>query len=139
MSPPSGLPPLWQTFAAVAAGGAVGACCRYAVGLFAASRHPEAAPLGTWAVNVTGCLLIGVLASLVERSSLPPLAALFLMTGLLGSLTTFSTFAHETLLFAGLRGRFDLALLNVAANLFVGLFAAWCGRAAVAWLASGGR
>ena len=120
--------PSWQSIAAVAAGGAVGATARYAVGLLAVRWHPEAAPLGTFAVNAAGCLLIGAAVTLVERSTLPPSLGLFLITGLLGGLTTFSTFAYETVLLAGPRGRFDLALLNLAANLGVGLLAAWSGR-----------
>lgn len=65
-------PPLWACVIAVAAGGAVGAVCRFGVGLVMLRWHPEAGPLGTLAVNVAGCLLIGVLMPLIDRSSLPP-------------------------------------------------------------------
>ena len=129
-------PPLWICFLVVAAGGAFGAVCRYGVGLLFLRWHPEAAPLGTFAVNVSGCFLIGLLAPLVERASLPPLAGLLLVTGFLGALTTFSTFGHETLLLATTRQRLDLALVNIAVSLFGGLGAVLLGRAIVRWLAS---
>ncbi|HEX6984441.1 MAG TPA: fluoride efflux transporter CrcB [Planctomycetaceae bacterium] len=129
-------PPLWIALLAVAAGGAVGAVCRYVVGLLVLRWHPEAGPLGTFAVNVAGCFLIGVVVPLVERSSLPPVAGLLLATGFLGALTTFSTFGHETVLLATARQRLDLALLNVAASLAAGIAAVWLGRAVVRWLAA---
>lgn len=122
--------------AAVASGGAIGAVCRYCVSLLVLKWHPEAGPLSTFAVNVTGCLLIGVLMPLAERPNLPPLAALLLVTGFLGALTTFSTFGHETILLATTRQRFDLALGNIAVSLFGGLGAVLIGRAIVRWLAS---
>lgn len=127
--------PFWPSVLAVAAGGACGAVLRYLVGVAVVRWHPEYAPLGTFAVNAAGCLGIGVLFALVERSALPPLAGPLLITGLLGGLTTFSTFAHETVLLATARGRADLALLNAAASVLVGLGAAWSGRTFVAWLA----
>ncbi|MGC1275374.1 MAG: fluoride efflux transporter CrcB [Planctomycetaceae bacterium] len=127
-------PPLWACMIAVATGGAVGAVCRYGVGLLVLKWHPEAGPLSTFAVNVTGCFLIGVLMPLAERPNLPPLAALLLVTGFLGALTTFSTFGHETLVLATNRQRLDLALLNVATNFVVGLGAVWLGRLLIRWL-----
>ena len=98
--------------------------------------HPEAGPIGTLAVNVAGCFLIGVLAPLFERSSLPPAAALALITGFCGALTTFSTFGHETLQLAQVRSRFDLALLYIFVSLAVCLTAIWCGRTLIKWLAT---
>ncbi len=121
---------------AVAGGGACGALCRYAVGLLMLRWHPEAGPVGTLVVNVVGCFLIGVLYPLFERSSLPPLAALALITGFCGALTTFSTFGHESLQFLQVRQRFDLALLYVFASVTLGFAAVWLGRTLVKWLAA---
>lgn len=128
--------PAWASILAVAGGGAFGALCRYGVGLVMLRWHPEAGPLGTFAVNVVGCFLIGALYPLFERSSLPPAAALALITGFCGALTTFSTFGHETLQLATHRQRFDFALLYVAGSVLAGLAAVWCGRTLVKWLAA---
>jgi CrcB protein len=84
-------------------------------------------PAGTLFVNVTGCFLIGVLATLAEeRDFLSREARLLLITGLLGSYTTFSAFGYETL---------DLlrdnhvwrATANVAVSCAAGVIAAWLG------------
>jgi CrcB protein len=98
--------------------------------------HPEAGPIGTLAVNVFGCFAIGVLAPLYERSSLSPVAALALITGFCGALTTFSTFGHETAQLAQSRQRIDLALLYAMGSLALGLTAVWLGRSFIRWLAS---
>ena len=112
----------------VGVGGFLGAILRYAAS-GAVQRLAESSdfPYGTLAVNVVGCLAIGVLAGAVEsRQILGPEARLFLMIGLLGSFTTFSTFGYETLsLFR------DGALLRASANVILqvglGLAAAWTG------------
>jgi len=129
-------PPLWLSILTVAAGGAVGAVARYLVGLAVLRWHPEAGPLGTFAVNVAGCFLIGLLMPLAERQALPPLATLLLVTGFLGALTTFSTFSHETILLATVRHRPGLALANIIASLLTGLAAVWLGRTLIRWLAA---
>lgn len=74
----------------VAAGGAAGALLRDAAGAFALSRGLREYPLSTLVVNLAGCLAWGLLAP-----RLTGLAALLLVTGLLGGLTTFSTFAVD--------------------------------------------
>jgi len=121
---------------AVAGGGAVGALCRYGVGVLMLKWHPEAGPLGTLSVNVVGCFLIGVLAPLFERSSLPPAAALALITGFCGALTTFSTFSHEVVELATIRQRFDYATAYAVASFASGLAAVAAGRAFIRWLAT---
>lgn len=133
MTPP---PPLWAGVLAVAIGGATGAVLRYLVGVAIVRWHPEAGPVGTFAVNIAGCFLIGLLMPLVEGRALSSLAGLLLVTGFLGGLTTFSTFGHETVFLATARHRLDLALLNAAGSLCTGLVAVWLGRALVRSLAA---
>ena len=70
---------------------------RYSIALAAAKYLDSRFPLGTLLANLTGCFLIGILFALAERTNLlGPSARLFFMTGFLGSLTTFSTYALET-------------------------------------------
>ena len=79
-----------------AAGGA-GAILRYALALWVDGRAGPGFPWGTFTVNVTGCFAIGVLATLAdEHAAIAPTTRLFLVTGLLGGFTTFSTFGMET-------------------------------------------
>ncbi|MDA8116765.1 MAG: fluoride efflux transporter CrcB [Actinomycetota bacterium] len=81
----------------VMAGGSLGALSRYGVTLLAANLFGTRFPWGTLVVNLTGCFIIGLLFSLGERTDLVnPSFRLFFMTGFLGALTTFSTFALET-------------------------------------------
>ena len=99
---------------------------RYAISSWAEDRFARPWPLGTLLVNVAGCLLIGAAMAWVDREVLGPQLRLFLVTGVLGALTTFSTFSWDTLLLAR-SGRFDAALVNVAANTILGLGAATLG------------
>lgn len=82
---------------AIAAGGALGALLRAGVSHWFKSS-PGHFPWGTFTVNVLGCLLMGALYVLImERHWVDPAWRPFLMVGLLGAMTTFSTFALETL------------------------------------------
>lgn len=84
-------------------------------------------PLGTLAVNVVGCLLIGVLHGLAEtRQIISPELRLLLMIGMIGGFTTFSTFGYETL--ALLRdAEVFRAMANVTVQVLFGLIAVWLG------------
>ena len=78
-------------------GGALGANARYLIGRWMLDRSGEGFPSGTLAVNLTGCLLIGVvMAVLTERGVTNPAWRLFLVVGILGGYTTFSSFAYES-------------------------------------------
>lgn len=83
----------------VAAGGALGALCRYMTTLALAGWAGTAFPYGTLAVNGAGSFLIGLLGVLLSRVYPLPGAAAFFITGFLGGLTTFSSFMNETLQF----------------------------------------
>jgi len=106
------------TIIAVASGGALGAVSRMLINGFV-NRHVEhTLPFGTLAVNFIGSLLIGILfAWFHSNSSLSPHLKSFLVTGLLGALTTYSTFAIESF-FLLESGHYLHALSNMALNLF---------------------
>ena len=113
----------------VALGGAAGSVLRYAAGQALGPARPGAFPWHTFAVNVAGSLVLGMIVALVPRDDPHHLRAL-LAVGFCGGLTTFSTFGYETvsllqdraygvaLAYAG--GSFAIALLAVAAGLWTG-------------------
>jgi len=113
---------------AVGLGGMCGAILRYWLSgaVYALTPSPRF-PWGTLVVNVLGCFAIGAIAGLADtRGVLSPAARLFLLIGLLGGFTTFSTFGYETL--ALLREQaVARALLNVTLQVTLGLCAAWSG------------
>lgn len=110
----------------VALGGALGAALRYLLS-DALSSLSGAIPLGTLLVNVLGGFLMGLIIGMSPRWNLSTEARLFLTTGLLGGLTTFSTFSNETVtLFSS--GAFGSGLFNVALNLLGALCACWLGH-----------
>ncbi|MCI5066098.1 fluoride efflux transporter CrcB [bacterium] len=89
-------------------------------------------PWGTFMVNITGCLLIGLLGGSFERSltGVGPEARLFLITGVLGGFTTFSAFGLETCLLLQ-RGEYGAALLYSFGSVLLGTGAVALGFAAV--------
>ncbi len=101
-------------------GGGIGAATRYGTTLLASKWFGPGFPWGTLIVNLGGCLLIGIVLGLAEKSSLvQPSTRLFFVTGFLGGLTTFSSYALESIV--ALRGSTYLALGNIAANNLAGL------------------
>jgi CrcB protein len=117
----------------VAVGGALGSVLRYWAGGLAQQAAGGAAggfPIGTLLVNVVGCIAIGALAQLGERSSLAPETRALLMTGVLGGFTTFSAFANETVL-AWRAGAMAVAAANVVLSVALCIAGVAIGRAAV--------
>ena len=101
----------------VALGGAGGAVARFAVSARLGTVGGSGFPVGTLVVNVVGCLVIGYLLGFGEsRSWMGERARWFLVSGFLGSFTTFSTFGHETLSLVD-RGQSVMAAGYVAASL----------------------
>ncbi len=119
-----------QNLLAVGLGGFLGAIARYTMGGFVDSRLSTRFPWGTLAVNVLGCLMIGVILGWISsRETVSKTTELFLVTGILGSLTTFSTFGHDTINLIR-QGAVGPAVGNVALNVVVGLIAVTVGLAA---------
>lgn len=111
----------------VALGAAVGAPLRYLTDIVIQRRHDSVLPWGTLAVNVVGSFLFGVIVALRRDGELSAAAVAGLGVGFCGALTTYSTFAYETLrLFDG--GARSFALANVGISVAVGL-----GAASVGW------
>lgn len=80
----------------IAIGGAAGALLRYTVSGFVHSYASGAFPWGTLVVNLSGCLVIGILWQLFENLSFSPNMRSFMFIGMLGAYTTFSTYGLET-------------------------------------------
>ncbi|MBI5836831.1 MAG: fluoride efflux transporter CrcB [Candidatus Eisenbacteria bacterium] len=114
----------------VGLGGALGSMARYLVGgLVGRMRGGASFPFETLLVNVTGCLVIGLLAGLAEsRGLFSGATRAFLFIGVLGGFTTFSTFGYETFQLAR-GGEGVAALASVALHLVLGLGAVWAGFA----------
>ncbi|WP_035245023.1 fluoride efflux transporter CrcB [Desulfogranum mediterraneum] len=120
---------LLMRLAIIGCGGFCGAVLRYLVSGWIQQRSSLLFfPLGTMGVNLLGCFFIGLLTMLVEsRSMFSVELRSFLLIGLLGSFTTFSTFGNETLMLIR-EGRLDLAAVNGSVQVVVGLGMVWCGR-----------
>lgn len=114
----------------VGAGGFLGSVARYALSGGVQRILPGAGfPYGTLAVNLLGCLLIGLLGAGADlRNLFAPETRALLFLGVLGAFTTFSTFAYETLAL-GRDGESLKVLLNVLLHLAGCLAAAWGGVA----------
>lgn len=122
---------MWQNFCWVGLGGAIGACLRYGVSEWSyrmlGKAHPHAPLYATLFVNLLGCVIIGALYSAIAKQLLPasPWRA-FVGVGLLGALTTFSTFSFDTIALLQ-QGAMLKALLNIGANIILCILGAWIG------------
>ena len=115
----------------VGLGGFIGSILRYLLsGLAQRITDQSSFPIGTLLINLTGCLLIGVLSQLAEsRGVFSSAARTLVFIGILGGYTTFSTFSNETInLFRN--GQAPLALVNIVVQVIGGLALVWAGRAA---------
>lgn len=113
----------------IGTGGFIGAVLRYLISGWMQDKSGSISfPYGTLSVNLIGCFFIGFLTFLVEtRSFFSVETRSFILIGLLGSFTTFSTFGNETLVL--LRGgRIDMAALYTGMHLVIGVTMVWMGR-----------
>lgn len=112
----------------VGIGGFIGSVMRYLLGGYVQQSSKSVFPYGTLAVNVIGCFVIGFLAQLAEnRGAFSSETRAFLLIGILGGFTTFSSFGNETINLAR-DGQTLGAAANVGLNVILGLFAVWLGR-----------
>ncbi|HLS38419.1 MAG TPA: fluoride efflux transporter CrcB [Sphingobacterium bovisgrunnientis] len=115
----------------VGLGGALGSILRYLTAVLLNKHFQSAFPLATFAVNILGCLIIGVLLGLFERQYLTsPDFKLLLITGFCGGYTTFSAFSAENIQLLE-SGQTLTAFLYIGASIFIGLFALWLGLSIV--------
>ena len=116
--------PVWIGYAVVFLGGGVGAAARHGVNRAAAALAGPNYPWGTLAVNVVGCLVMGMLTSwfAFRGETAPQPLRLLLTTGVLGGFTTFSAFALDTVLMAE-RHDVGAALVYVAASVMLSIAA----------------
>ena len=116
------------TFLLIGSGGFIGSVLRCLVSGFVQMLSQGATfPVGTLAVNILGCLCIGFLSELFSaRTFIGADAQTFLVVGILGGFTTYSAFGHDTMNLIR-EGDVALALLNVGAQVLVGLGAVWLG------------
>jgi len=111
----------------VAMGGAVGAMLRYGISSGIYTWFGRSFPYGTLVVNVLGSFAIGLLSILlIEKFDVPHEVRLALVVGVLGALTTFSTFSWDTLDLMQ-QGMMQKAFLNVLLNVVICISAAWVG------------
>ena len=107
-------------------GGAIGALLRYLVSGAVHKYLDTAFPIGTLVVNMTGCLFIGFLTQLFENFIVSSTFRNFLLIGVLGAFTTFSTFGFESL--SMIRdGEIKYAFLNISISVIIGLVFVFAG------------
>ena len=111
----------------VAFGGGIGSVFRYLISLWFVNRFPNTFPVGTFIVNITGCLAIGFLMGLSIRPGiLNNELRLLLIIGFCGGYTTFSTFSIENIkLFE--TGNYGILTLYIAGSILFGIIAVWAG------------
>ena len=117
----------------VGIGGFIGSVLRYLVGGYI-QQYSRSLPLGTLAVNILGCFVIGFLIHASESTGVfSETSRAFIFIGVLGGFTTFSSFGNETLNLAR-DSQMLHAFTNIVANVILGLSAVWLGRIVATWI-----
>jgi CrcB protein len=107
-------------------GGFLGAIARYALGIYIGSRYGVRFPYGTFVVNMSGSFLVGLILTLLARTTANDYWRYLLPIGFIGAYTTFSAFEYETLR-ALQDGQLMTGMLNVVLSVSLGLLAVWAG------------
>jgi len=115
----------FSTVLAVGTGGFIGATTRFYVGIQVLKYFPHQLPIATLAVNIIGSFLIGSLVGLFLHFTPSDILKGFLVTGFLGALTTYSTFAIESYML--LNSAFWYGLLNIILNVLGTILSAGAG------------
>lgn len=116
-----------EKYLVVLTGAGLGGLARYLAGTWIMEKYGGRFPLGTFVINITGSFLIGVLMTLLtERWQPHPNWRLFLVVGVLGGYTTFSSFEYETYQLAHEGARW-MSLLYVMGSVILGYFGVWLG------------
>jgi CrcB protein len=106
--------------------GVLGALLRYSLGKVVSRKLGTSFPWGTWIINVSGSLLLGMLYGGHQAGSLPDAMWVVWGTGFCGAYTTFSTFGYETLTLMG-QQRYARAILYVVSSVVVGVLGCMAG------------
>ncbi len=106
----------------IALGGAIGALLRYGFGLMLKPNNHLSFPMHTFIINALGCLAIGVIAAYAIKTNHSHIVTQFVIIGILGGFTTFSSFMLETMQLLK-NGKTVLALTYLLGSNFIGLVA----------------
>ncbi len=115
----------WQLVLAVGSGGFFGAISRFYINTIVTKNFPHELPLATLGVNILGSFIIGILIALFLHVTPSETTRLFLLTGFLGAMTTYSTFAIES--FFLLNSSILYGILNIVLNVVGSIVAAGSG------------
>nr|WP_090748886.1 fluoride efflux transporter CrcB [Mesobacillus persicus] len=115
-----------MSFLLIGVGGALGAICRYSLGLFVAGRTKSSFPYGTWIINISGSILLGIVFNLHINGAVADWVMLFVGVGFCGAFTTFSTFGNEIVQLI-VANKWKLAVGYVVTSVVVSFLAAWVG------------
>jgi len=118
---------MFRTLLIIGVGGFIGSIMRYLGQLAAGKIFPPSFPMGTFLVNIVGCLIIGIVYALSEKGNmLTADMRMFLAIGFCGGFTTFSTFASDNFLMLK-DNSIGLMLLNVTGSVVLGILAVYLG------------
>ena len=121
----------------VGMGGFIGANARYIIGGWAQQKWGASFPYGTFLINVTGCFILGLFATLALRFTWSDYWRLLIAIGFVGAYTTFSTFEYETLRLIAEGSRYRDAAFNILGSVIAGFFAAYLGVVTARFLLRG--